>query len=63
MNLESLKTKYKWLFSKQKTRVVNGKREFYKVELTPYAEDHGSHWRIYAEKDSSPLILSKNEGK
>ena len=48
---------------RQKSRVVNGKRQFYQVELTPYAEDHGSHWRIYAEKDSSPLILSKNEGK
>ena len=58
--LKYCENKYKWLFSKQKVRVVNKKREFYKVELEPTVVDGGSCWLIYREKDSSPLILSKN---
>lgn len=60
MKKEDLKKTYKWLFSGQKKRVVNGKREFYTVEFDPIIEDAGSHWRIYKQKDSSPLILSKD---
>lgn len=58
--IEKLQKQYKWLFSKKKVRVVNGKREFYKVDFNPQIVDNGSHWAIYREKDSSPLILSKN---
>ena len=28
----------------------------------PIIEDHDSHWRVYKQKHSSPLILSKNYG-
>ena len=59
MNKETLQKDYKWLFSKQKVRVINGKREFYNIELDPIIEEHDSHYRVYREKGSSPLILSK----
>lgn len=60
--IEKLQKDYKWLFSKKKVRVVNGKREFYKVEFTPIIEELDNCYRVYREKDSSPLILSKNYG-
>ena len=62
MNKEKLRKDYPWLFSKKKVIVVNKKREYYKVEFDPIIEEHDSHWRVYREKNSSPLILSKNYG-
>ena len=58
--LEYCEKKYPWLFKKQGKRVVNGKRSFFTINLTPWVEDHGSHYRVYREKNASPLILSKS---
>ncbi len=58
--IEKLQKDYSWLFTKKKARVVNGKREFYSVGFSPQIVDGGSHWAIYREENSSPLILSKN---
>ncbi len=58
--MEKLQKDYKWLFSKQKAIVINGKRKFQTIELNPVIEDAGSHWRIYREPNASPLILSKD---
>lgn len=58
--IEKLEKAYPWLFKKQGKMVINGKRKFFKIALQPTIEDHGSHWRVYREKNSSPLILSKN---
>ena len=58
--IEKLKKDYKWLFSKKKISVMNGKRVYSTVELNPTIVDGGSHWAVYREKDSSPLILSKD---
>ncbi len=57
--LDYCKDKYKWLFEKTSKRVVNGKRQFFRVQLTPRVVDAGSHFQIYREKNASPLILSK----
>ena len=57
-----LRKDYKWLFSKRTFMVVNGKKVWSTHEITPTIVDGGSHWRIYKEKDASPLILSKNYG-
>ncbi len=57
---EKLSKDYPWLFSKMKTVVDINKRKFVKVEFDPIIEDAGSHWRVYREANSSPLILSKN---
>lgn len=62
MNLEKLKKDYGWLFKKKKVWVNNGKRQFYTVEFTPIIEEYDSHYKIYREVNSSPLILSKNYG-
>ena len=62
MNKEKLNKDYPWLFSKQVFRVETGKKKFYKKTFEPIIEDHTNHWRVYREKDSSPLILSKNYG-
>ena len=59
---EKLKKDYKWLFETKKVRVTGKTREFYKVEFDPIIEEHDSHYRVYKQKDSSPLILSKNYG-
>ncbi len=58
--IEKLQKDYKWLFSKQTKTVVNGKRIYSNKTLTTEIQDHGSLYRVYREKDSSPLILSKN---
>ena len=58
--LEYCKDRYKFLFTKKIKQVVNGKRIFKTVELSPYVEEHSTHYRVYAERDASPLILSKN---
>ena len=57
--LEYCEKKYPWLFKKKTKAVINGKRVFSTVSLSPWVEDHGSHYRIYREKNASPLILSK----
>ena len=57
---EKLQKDYPWLFSKEIVTVVNGKKNRKKRELSPNIQDYGSHWRVYKEKDSSPLILSKS---
>lgn len=57
--LEKLQKDYPWLFSKQGKRVVNGKRQYFTIELNPIITDNGSFWTVTREKDSSPLILSK----
>ena len=62
MNQERLKKDYPWLFGKKKVRVNNNKREFYKVEFSPIIEEYDSHYKVYREVNSSPLILSKNYG-
>ena len=58
--MDKLRKDYPWLFSKKKVRVINKKREYYKVELNPMIIDCGSHWSVVREKDASPLILSKS---
>ena len=58
--LEYCEKHYKWLFHKQGKAVINGKRKFFRIDLTPFVEDHGSHYRVYREKNASPLILGKN---
>ena len=62
MNKEKLNKDYPWLFKKKVSRVETGKKIWGTKQLDPTIEDHGSHWRVYREKDSSPLILSKNYG-
>ena len=57
---EKLKSKYPWLFVKKYFRIETGKKKWFRKEITPIIEDHDSHWRVYKEKDASPLILSKN---
>ena len=57
---EKLQKDYPWLFVKNIVTVVNGKKSTTKRELSPNVQDCGSHWRVYKEKDSSPLILSKS---
>ena len=58
--LKYCEDKYKWLFSKQE-QYMDGKRSrFRTIATSPFVEDGESHWRVYREKDSSPLILSKN---
>ena len=59
MNKETLSKKYKWLFEKKTFMIINGKKVWGKKTFDPIIEDHGSHWRIFREKDSSPLILGK----
>ncbi len=63
MTIEKLQKDYKWLFSKQTKSVVNGKRIYSTVELSPIIEEHDTHYRVYREKDASPLILSKDYAK
>ena len=60
MNKEKLSKDYPWLFSKKVYRIETGKKVWGKKEFDPIIEEHDSHWRVYREKDSSPLILSKN---
>ncbi len=57
---EKLKKDYPWLFFKMVPWVDTKRRRFSKVEFDPIIEDAGSHWRVYREVNSSPLILSKN---
>lgn len=59
MNKETLSKKYPWLFKKKVFMIINGKKEYSFKQFDPIIEDHESHWRVYREKDSSPLILSK----
>ena len=58
--IDKLEKDYKWLFSKQTKTVIAGKITYSNKTLTPEIQDHGSHYRVYREKDASPLILSKN---
>ena len=58
--LKYCEKRYPSLFHKQGKTVVNGKRKFFRIDLTPWVEDHGTHYRVYREKNASPLILGKN---
>ena len=60
MNKERLLKEYPWLFKKDVYRVEQGKKVRSTKEFNPIIEEHDSHWRVYREEDSSPLILSKN---
>ena len=58
--IDKLRKDYKWLFEKSKIVIDGTKRRTVKIALTPTIIDNGSSWLVYREKDSSPLILSKN---
>ena len=60
MNIEKLQKDYKWLFYKVELAWDGKRHRKVKKEVQPIIEDHGSHWRVFKVKDSSPLILSKD---
>ena len=58
--MTNLMKDYPWMFKKRTTKGVGKTRRVIVKEFTPIVHDCGSHYAIQREKDSSPLILSKN---